>query len=275
MWRPAPFPSTQAVELAVAAMNAAFVGVPRPVHMEACPCCAGRVDLPRLLSTPPAELSGEDLLPYALKAITTIGGTAELVWFTPRLLTLQLDDALGVDDELLLGKLGLGDLRGWAPRLREAVDAVLGAELARRLAHAPEAVDAWLCGLAVATGDLQPWLDAVDAGPLGIRSAARRFRAWARHEGAIGRSAFWRDLRAARAQAEAWVAREGSEVLVEDPGYFMVVAEVDDSLTLLVDRERGAGVVETRERRLTDAEAAAVWAGDAGAARALADDLWW
>lgn len=37
----------------------------------------------------------------------------------------------------------------------------------------------------------------------------------------------------------------------------------------------GAGVVETRERRLTDAEAAVVWAGDAAAARALADDLWW
>jgi hypothetical protein len=275
MWRPAPLPSAQAVELAVAAMSAAFVGAPRPVHMEACPCCAGRVDLPRLLSTPPAELSGEDLLPYALKAITTIGGTAELVWFTPRLLTLQLDDALGVDDELLLGKLGLGDLRGWAARLRDAVLAVLGAELARRLAYAPEAVDAWLCGLVRATGDLQPWLDAVDGGPLGIRSAARRFRAWARRAGAIGRSAFWHDLRAARALAEAWVAREGSEVLVEDPGYFMVVAEADDSLTLLVDRERGAGVVETRERRLTDAEAAAVWAGDAAAARALADELWW
>ncbi len=260
---------------ALAAMEAVFEHVPRPVHGRACRCCAGRVELPRLLGTPRDALSGDDLLPYALKAMTTVGDTAELVWFTPRLLTLQLADALGVDDELLLGKLGLGDLAGWADSLRVAVCAVLGAELGRRLAVAPEAVDAWLCGLALATGDLAPWLHAVDAGPLPLRGAARRFRAWARREGAVGRSAYWREAPRAKAAAEAWVDNLHPEVLIAEDGYFEVTAGPDDGLTLAVDRERGGGVLETRVRRLSDAEAADVWAGDASVARALADAFWW
>lgn len=272
---PLSAPSAAAVEITVAAMDAAFVGVPRPVHAVGCRCCTGRVDLPRLLSTPPDELSGADLRPYAELALTTVGGTAELVWFTPRLLALQLAGELGLDDEALLGKFGLGTLLGWAGRLRETVCAVLGAELARRLTESPSAVDAWLCGLALATANLGPWLEAVDAGPLALRVSALRFRSWARQEGAVGRSVFWSDAPAAAALAQAWVMREGPEVLAEDPGYFMVLAGSDGTLTLVVDRERGAGVVETRVRRLSDDESAAVWSGDGRIARELADDMWW
>ncbi len=272
---PLPAPSAGAVQSALAAMDSAFSGVPRPVHVDGCRCCSGRVDLSRLLRTPLNELNGEDLRNYAAQAMTTIGDTAELVWFTPRLLALQLAGELGLDDEALLGTLGLGTLTGWAGRLRETVCAALGAELARRLAEVPSAVDAWLCGLALATGDLGPWLDAVDAGPPALRVAALRFRTWARRHGAVGRSAFWSGAPEAAALAHAWVMREGPEVLVEEPGYFVVFADPGDGLRLVVDRERGAGVLETRERRLNDDEAAAVWAGDATAARDLADELWW
>ncbi len=278
---PLPAPGVEAVTSALAALHLRFAHVPRPVHRVGCRCCADRVDLPRLLATPAEALTGEDLLPFALKALTTVGGTAELVALTPRLLELQLADALGVDDELLLGKLGLATLTGWATSLRDAVLAVLGAELARRLAFAPETVDAWWCGLALATGTLGPWLRAVDEGPLAVRTAAVRLR-HAVAEGAVplGRSAFWPQAREARSELLAWLSPPSTEVLArevlaEEPGYFVVHAAPDGALTLTVDRERGAGVVETASRRLSDAEADAVWRGDPSVARRLADTFEW
>jgi hypothetical protein len=260
-----------AVRGALAALHRAFDGVPRPAHLTGCPCCAGRVDLARLLSVPRASLTAADLELYATKAITTVGTPDDFRWFLPRLLELLLTGELEVDVEIVLGKLAISGFDDWAPSLRTAIEEVLWAELTRRLLDCPSGVDEWLCGIALATRSLASWLKRLEAmDSVEFRSALARLRATlgSKH----GASARWEGAPDQLTVLRAWVAGlpQASGPLYEEPGLFMIERATTGALWITVDRERGAGVVETIGRALTDVEARALAEGGLDAARALA-----
>ena len=263
-----PAPIREALE----ALYRAFAEVPRPLHLVGCPCCSGRVDLARLAAAPLKDLAEEDLALYAAKAITTVGGATDFVYFVPRLLELLVSNALRVDVEIVLGKLGLAELASWPPALSAAVEGLLWAELIERVrAEELIPIDEWLCGIALATPNLAPWLRRLSqAEPLVLPPVIRRLQGRLRTEWSPG--AFWEGAASSLVQLQSWIreAPGGRETLYDERGLFAIKLLPDGALWISVDRERGAGVVETKSRRLTDAESMAVWNGDAETARALA-----
>src|SRR5678815_394285 len=78
--------------LALAEQYEAFTA-PRPRSIEGCSCCTTPQQLAALVATPREELAASALDFYARKAVTTVGGTAELRYFWPRLAELSIAGA--------------------------------------------------------------------------------------------------------------------------------------------------------------------------------------
>lgn len=245
---------------------------PAPHALPGCPCCTSPA-LRRLLATEDRRtLSGDAMDTFAFKALTTLGTPEHLRWLAPRLLELAVGGQLGVDDEIVLGKLGRGRLVDWPASERAAVEAVLWEGLIARLADADlDPAESWLCGLACALPDLRPWLARLDADPrTAVRWGVRRLR----ERDAMGhaRSGFWSSAGDNAERVRQWLATApcGAAILVEEPGLFAIEVDARDQLWITVDVELGGGAVGTCRRALTQDETRAVLEGDASVARALA-----
>jgi len=105
-----------------------FSRYPLPEQIPGCPCCVGEEDQQKLHSQSLRELSDDDLGLYATKAMTTWGGVDDYRHFLPRLFELSLTTAhgyLGLDADMIGGKLGYGDFSSWPEAERRAVEELL------------------------------------------------------------------------------------------------------------------------------------------------------
>lgn len=93
------------LEQAIEKLYAAFGDVPKPKHIEGCPCCTKPSELAALVQTPLRLLSEQELDKYAHKALSTIGNEHDLMYFTPRILELHAQDKLLCSPEITFGKL--------------------------------------------------------------------------------------------------------------------------------------------------------------------------
>jgi hypothetical protein len=82
----------------------AFSRVSRPRHIDGCPCCIDGNNIERLLKTSLAEVSAEDLSPYASSAFLTVGATADYLYFLPRILELTARGELLWPDPEVTGR---------------------------------------------------------------------------------------------------------------------------------------------------------------------------
>ncbi|MFE3873105.1 hypothetical protein ACFXPX_01755 [Kitasatospora sp. NPDC059146] len=116
-----------ALQHLVTGLPEAFSTAPRPSRIDACPCCASRAGLDRLLRTPRAQLTPEELGPYAASVLNTVGSPADLRYFAPRILQLVLTGELAWPDvPLVCRKLAQAGWQDWpeAPYLRRLLDAL-------------------------------------------------------------------------------------------------------------------------------------------------------
>ncbi len=115
-----------ALETAIDALYAVFSAYPlRPV-IEGCPHCVSRQDSDHLHVRSLRELTPDDVRYYAFKAMTTFGDEADFKHFLPRLLELlarelQGSEALGLNEELIGGKIALAEYSTWPDSERAAV----------------------------------------------------------------------------------------------------------------------------------------------------------
>lgn len=146
-----------ALRIAIDACYAAF-RVPKPVHVEGCPCCSSPSELARLLEVPLRDLEADDLGRYLRKAMTTIGTVDDFRYFFPRLADLVLSGRI-VEIEIFGGKLADGQWTTWPDVERAAVRALIEAmsdAFAEMTLNDP---DAWLCAIGRASQDIRPHLD--------------------------------------------------------------------------------------------------------------------
>jgi hypothetical protein len=113
----------------------------------------------RLLGRPLRSLPPDDLSRYAFKALSTWGGAEEFRYFVPRLLECAADDTLGVDPEIVFGKLVTAGWHGWSGPERAAIEAFLAAWWVRTLADPQAAAGTALCCLGGTEVDLDPFLE--------------------------------------------------------------------------------------------------------------------
>ena len=139
----------QAVEVAYCA----FAREPLPGIIAHAPTENRREAIDDVRSAPLRHLTAEKLSHFAFCAMTTIGDEATYRRFLPRILELAADGAwdVGLEPELIAGKLVYGDWRSWSLDQQDSVAAVF--EAAARTALIVPSIDdtrieSWLAGLA-------------------------------------------------------------------------------------------------------------------------------
>lgn len=142
-------------------LYAAFGSVQKPASIEACPCCEKHKEVCALLDGPLNRVPTLPLSKYAFSAFYTVGSEADFKYLLPRILELATSDVEWYTDlEVLLPKLRLAHWETWSKQQLDAVNAFLTAGFEGAVLSIDEpgrAVDSWLCGLALAHIDLEPF----------------------------------------------------------------------------------------------------------------------
>jgi hypothetical protein len=150
------------VASAIDELYVAFSSQPKPSKIDACPCCLSAGEICTLLDTPLRRLSPEHLSGFAASVLLTAGSEQDLRYFFPRMMDIVIHErGWWPDREVVLGKLSIGHWHTWSEReqsaiinaVREAFQADLHDE-----SDGAWSIDSWLCGLALAGADVQPFL---------------------------------------------------------------------------------------------------------------------
>jgi len=153
------------VDAAIEDLYTAFASEAKPRKITACPCCVSSDDVCTLLNTPLRSLGCEQLSGYASAVLLTSGSEDDLRYFFPRMLDLAIRDRYSWPDrEIVLGKLRLGNWKLWSRRQQAAIIRAVRAAFESELRRGKDRmwnVDSWLCSLALAEADVQPFLDAL------------------------------------------------------------------------------------------------------------------
>ncbi|TXC68235.1 hypothetical protein FSZ31_11140 [Sphingorhabdus soli] len=134
--------------------------LPRPPVIAGCPCCISTRGCDVLLSTSLRQISGQQLWRYVSGAFLTVGDEADFRYLLPRILDISVNDPANANDpQIVIGKLGLANLRNWTTAeqqvIEEFLDAWFDRALARDLAEADQdwigtEAESVLCGVAIA-----------------------------------------------------------------------------------------------------------------------------
>lgn len=152
---------------AVEGLYGAFVRYPLHADTNACPCCH-RPGQERILhSKPLRDLSANDLQLYVGDAILVWGSEDDFRHFLPRIFELMVmlaDPTLEMHDPpIVFNKLRFGHWENWPAEEQDAIRRYFLAAWKEFLQTNPEDcgltdADAWLCGIAQAEEDVQPYL---------------------------------------------------------------------------------------------------------------------
>lgn len=151
--------------LSIDALYAAFRSYPLKKSTGGCACCVSPAEEAALHAMPLRLLSVDVLSHYAASALNTWGGVVELKHFAPRIFELLAGEGFPYPtDEIVFGKLRRAEWRSWPIAEQQAFDDYSKAWWLDRLSrpfyptfHGP--TEAWLCSIAQAHDDLQPFFN--------------------------------------------------------------------------------------------------------------------
>lgn len=132
-----------------------------PKSIDSCPCCMNAKEICALVSKPLKQVSADELSKYAASVLLTAGSERDLRYFFPRILEISIQDSSWWPDrEVVLGKLALANWVNWTSREKAAITSAVAAAFESDLSNSRDpawAIDSWICGLALAGTDLQPF----------------------------------------------------------------------------------------------------------------------
>lgn len=138
---------------AVERVYAAFASDRLPTSIDHAPTENRREAVQVICSRPLRALQAEELSHYAFCAMTTIGDAAAYRHFLPRILELAANgsEVLGLEPEVIAGKLVYGNWQSWGGDQQAATAALFDAAAQTALALPgidPNRIESWLCGIA-------------------------------------------------------------------------------------------------------------------------------
>ncbi len=99
----------------IQALYDAFGDIPKPISIDACPCCVDRLEIEQLLSTPLKEITSRNLAGYAASVFNTSGDIDDFLYFLPRILEISVTDPAWYPDlEIICGKLRKASWLSWS-----------------------------------------------------------------------------------------------------------------------------------------------------------------
>jgi hypothetical protein len=149
-------------------LYAAFKAVPKPYHVEGCPCCTSEDEFRKLLTKPLRDITPDELSRYASKALTTVGTEEDFHYFIPRILEVCATEfGWWPEPAIVLGKMQMAGWKNWPREEVSAVRAFLWQTFLRVLEHGDDGtdVDEWICAVGRAEEDLSPYFVELERRP--------------------------------------------------------------------------------------------------------------
>ena len=149
---------------AISQLYQEFASIPRPRHIEACPCCLPEEVIDVLLKTPKvSEIPEPFLYPYAKHIFGTVGSEKDFLYFLPRILELAASDQDGMVDVEIIGRgIGLCDLKAWTSKQHEALHNLYRIVI-RRLMNPDHhnQIDSWMCAISLGKSPVKAFLNSI------------------------------------------------------------------------------------------------------------------
>ena len=199
----------------------AFSSYPLRDFTDPCLHCHTLEDEAELRSSPLRQLSAADLEDYAADALTVWGGVDDFKHFLPRIFDLYFSEGEPqfqfLDPEILFSKLRHSQWLTWKTQEQSAVRQLLQSLWHEILGDPPPSssftdVQGWLCSIAQAEDDLNPYLKAW----LEDRRTSASFALSSMLLSDAGRNAFWDGRESQYAQLQNWRSSQGVITKLED-----------------------------------------------------------
>ena len=192
-------------QTAVERLYTVFEAVPKPQHVDGCPCCTSDGEFRKLLTKPLRELTSDELGKYASKALTTVGTEEDFHYFVPRILEIAAtDQGWWPDPAVVLGKMQTANWKSWPAEQIAAVRAFLWSTFLRVLEQEDcgSCVDDWICAAGRGEEDLSPYLAELE------RQPAKLVRFYERNSESLLKerlsNPFWADATKSRETIVKW-----------------------------------------------------------------------
>ena len=89
---------------AIEQLYRSFGGIPKPHHIDGCPCCINRKEIGTLLGKSLRAITPPELAPYASSAFLTVGDVMDYMYFLPKILEITATDSSWWPDPEVTGR---------------------------------------------------------------------------------------------------------------------------------------------------------------------------
>lgn len=148
---------------AVEHLYGAFSAIPKPHHIDGCPCCVDREEIGVLLVKPLKELSPQELSSYASSAFLTVGEAADYLYFLPRILEIAATEPAWWPDPEVTGRaIKAANPDAWSAAQRTALIAYLETVVDTAIQSGDYySLDGWICAIGRMGFDVRPFLSRI------------------------------------------------------------------------------------------------------------------
>ncbi len=162
--------ATHTLSDAIERLYRAFAAVPKPEHIDGCPCCIRRKEIGILLRKALRAITPNELASYASSAFLTVGEVADYLYFLPRILEITATDPSWWPDPEVTGRaIRTANPETWTSSQRTALNDFLEAVLATVIETGDYyRLDGWICAIARMGFDIRPYLAQVAACPAAV-----------------------------------------------------------------------------------------------------------
>ena len=103
------------LEESIEQLYTAFADIPRPRHIDGCPCCITECEIETLLTRDLREIAPEELSTYASCALLTVGSVDDYLYYLPRILHLHaMDEFWWPDPEVTGSRIHDAEPHSWS-----------------------------------------------------------------------------------------------------------------------------------------------------------------
>jgi hypothetical protein len=148
----------------------AFAKIPRPRHIDGCPCCVDKKNVRALLDKNLRAITPQELTSYASSALLTVGEVADYLYFLPRILEITaIDSSWWPDPEVTGRAIRSTNPDSWTASQRGALNQYLEAVIGSLIEsedYCP--LDGWICAIARMRFDVMPYLKQIEKSPAAV-----------------------------------------------------------------------------------------------------------
>jgi len=159
--------SMRTMSEAIEGLYRAFAAIPKPLHIDGCPCCIDRKEIGVLLAKSLRAIAPNELASYASSAFLTVGDVADYLYFLPRIMEIAATDPSWWPTPEVTGRaIKTAKPEMWTTAqqtaLNDYLEAVTGTAIQSGNYYL---LDEWMCAIARMGFSVRPYLEQIGSCP--------------------------------------------------------------------------------------------------------------